>query len=235
MPLTFVLIASPLLRAASWGPVARELRAAGHLTHAPELDDDGDGSSAPFWRQHAQSAVQSMTDPGEPFVLVGHSGAGPLLPAIAEAFGRPPLGYLFVDAGIPRDGASRIDLFGEELGADAGAALRRHLEGDGLYPVWERDALAAAIGEVAVLDSVVRMARPRGLAYWDEPLPVFDGWPDAPCAYLRLSEGYEYCAGVARERQWPVRSLRGGHFDLMTKPQLVATEMLELLAEMANS
>ncbi|MGH3924022.1 MAG: hypothetical protein ACRDTT_14325, partial [Pseudonocardiaceae bacterium] len=40
-------------------------------------------------------------------VLVGHSGAGPLLPAIAAA--TPTVGVIYVDAGLPQPGASWFD------------------------------------------------------------------------------------------------------------------------------
>jgi hypothetical protein len=37
-------------------------------------------------------------------ILVGHSGAGPLLPAIRETIHRKVAGYICFDAGLPRDG-----------------------------------------------------------------------------------------------------------------------------------
>ena len=43
-----------------------------------------------------------------PVVLVAHSGAGPLLPAIRASIHNPIRAYVFVDAGLPRDGRGKI-------------------------------------------------------------------------------------------------------------------------------
>ena len=57
-------------------------------------------------------------------ILAGHSGAGPLLPAIRQATGRAIAGYLFVDAGhfhmlvdAPAVAGAMLELIGELLRA----------------------------------------------------------------------------------------------------------------------
>src|SRR5918994_1175721 len=78
--------------------------------------------------------------------LVGHRGAGPLLGAVGAGLrsaGRPAGGYLFCDAGLPEDGASRLDLLAAE-DREMAAAFREELEPggegsrNGPTPTWSR-------------------------------------------------------------------------------------------------
>src|SRR5439155_10210387 len=78
----------------------------GGFALAPDL---GYPMEPPFWRRHAVRAAAAVhsVDPREPLFLVGHSGAGALLPAIREHSGRAVAGYVFVDAGLPDDSQPR--------------------------------------------------------------------------------------------------------------------------------
>ena len=60
---------------------------------------------------HALTAVPR----DRPLHGIGYSGAGPLLPALRHAVPHPVASYVFVDAGIPRHGASDLDLLATEL------------------------------------------------------------------------------------------------------------------------
>ena len=65
--------------------------------------------------------------------------------------------------------------------------------------------------------------RPQPWAFWEEPLPVFAGWPDAPCAYLRFAPNpaYDAAAAEARRRGWSCLELAGGHFHMLVDPDAV--------------
>jgi hypothetical protein len=67
------------------------------------------------------------------------------------------------------------------------------------------------------------------LDYFAEQVPAPDGWPDAPCGYLRFSGPYEEAAADAGARGWPVVSLEGGHLDPAVRPGAVAWALLDLL------
>src|SRR5207253_7352694 len=103
---TFVLIHSPLVGPFTWAPVADVLRERGVGAVVPALGA-GEQTGAPYWRQHADATAGVVKElaQDERLVLVGHSGAGALLPAVRGSLGRPVDAYLFVDAGLPRDGA----------------------------------------------------------------------------------------------------------------------------------
>jgi hypothetical protein len=66
----------------------------------------------------------------------------------------------------------------------------------------------------------------------DEPIPVFPGWPDAPCGYLRFRPGYAVPAAEAAARGWACREIDGGHFHMLVEPVAVADALLGLIAHM---
>jgi hypothetical protein len=164
---------------------------------------------------------------GRPLVLVGHSGAGPLLPAIRQTAERDVALYLFVDAGIPVDGSSRLDLLRDEL-PEAAAQLEQQLNAGGRYPAWRDEDLAEVLPDGDARQQVLSELQPRDLPFWTEPLPVFTGWPDAPCAYVQFSDGYAVPAERARGEGWLYRRVDGGHFQMMVDPEGVADLMLDM-------
>jgi hypothetical protein len=115
MSSALVLIHSPLAGPVTWSLVAEDLKARQIDALVPELIDR-DNRPAPYWRQHVESVIQALEaiPQHRQIVLIGHSGAGPLLPAIGESAKHPVAGYVFVDAGIPIAGKSRLDLMAEE-------------------------------------------------------------------------------------------------------------------------
>ena len=110
-------------------------------------------------------------------MLVGHSGAGPLLAAVGaglRAAGRPCAGYLFCDAGLPEDGASRLDLLAVEDQTMA-TAFRAELEQGGRFPERGDAELAPLVPDPAARAALIGSLRPRGLAFFTEPLPPAPG------------------------------------------------------------
>jgi hypothetical protein len=218
----FVLIHSPLVGPLTWSRVAVELQARGVKVVAPALKDSP-VSLEPFWKQHAESVSSVLaSNPSDiPVTLVAHSGAGPLLPAIRQAIANPVGMYVFVDAGIPRDGATRLDLMKSEdpeWAQEFHAALERGEQ----YPNWRLDDLQPIIPDDSLRRQMVAEIRPRGLDFFTEPIPVFEGWPDAPCIYIQFSAPYARPATQARQAGWPVHELNAGHFHMLVDPKTVA-------------
>src|SRR5262245_15662160 len=202
----FLLVHSPLVGPATWTPMAEALRTSGYEVVVPRLDSPP-GIHGTYWDRHARIVAEAAAavPQDRAIVLVGHSGAGPLLPAIREAMHRKVAGYLFFDAGLPRDGASRLDLFDtpEEVKAFRAAAV------DGILPKWTDDDLRTAITDDVLRRAFVADLPALPLAVYEEPLPVFRNWPDAPCAYVRTSATYDPFLAAAKKQGWPVRSLDG--------------------------
>lgn len=227
MPPVVVLIHSPLVGPFTWMPLADILRRKGITVVVPALYSTP-ANETPYWAQHAEAVARSLQEesPERPILLVGHSGAGPLLPAVRQALMRPAAGYLFVDAGWPVDGKSRLDLFED----DGAAAEFRKRAPYGFLPTWTDAELAPIIPDDDIRRRFVRDLRLLPLAVYEEPLPVFPGWPDAPCGYLRFGENPAYDAAFeqARRAGCPWLRLEGAHFHMLVDPAEVAGALLTL-------
>jgi pimeloyl-ACP methyl ester carboxylesterase len=229
----FVLVHSPLVGPFTWALVGDELRRRSFQAVVPALRSDA-GAGLPYWQQHVDSVVQALEAyPSiEPPILVGHSGAGVLLPAIRQALGRAVSGYLFVDASIPRNAASRLGLFAspEEAAQFRQAAVK------GLLPTWTEADLCDALPNDVLRQRFVAELRPLPLAVYEEPIPVFEGWSDAPCGYLRFTGtgpgAYEESVQLARREGWAYTELDGGHFHMLVDPLAVANALVGLARQM---
>ncbi|HEV3397664.1 MAG TPA: hypothetical protein VG693_00045 [Actinomycetes bacterium] len=231
---TLVLLHSPLVGVESWGALPGALERGGVAAVAVPVDGD---DRPPFAERYVDTAVARVlaAAPREgPLVLVGHRGAGPLLGAVGAglaARGEPAGGYLFCDAGLPEDGATRLDLLAAE-DPEMAAAFRAELERGRRFPAWTDAELEPLVPDPAARAALVGSLRPRGLEFFTEPLPAAPGWPDAPCGFLRLSPAYDHWLAAAAARGWPTASLDAGHFHPLADPVAVADALLGLVARL---
>ena len=225
------LVHSPLTGPFVWQLAAQELARRGVEASVAEVAEHP-SSVAPFWDQEASSAARTLRGTQGPLVLAAHSGAGALLPAIRKRFDRSVAGYLLVDAVIPRDGMSRLDLIREES-PEWAAELEQHLVGGGRFPEWGDEELRDVVPNAGVRRGLLDDLRPRPIAFFTEPIPVFEGWPDAPCGYLRLSSPYDPLLEEAGERGWATAALHAGHFHMLVDPGAVVDAMVGLLEAMS--
>jgi len=229
-----VLVASPLVGPNSWAPLREALASRGWESIAGTEARDP-LNRRPVWQRTVDGVEQSLR--GEPdgrlAVLVGHSGAGPLLPAIAAATRQPVGAYLFVDAGLPAPDLSRLEAIAVEgtQGAAFAKELVAILDVGGRFPEWTEAELIPLVPNAERRRHLIAGLRPRGHDYWSEPLPKVSGWPDAPCAYLQFSEPYERAAEQAEALGWPVRRLPAGHFHHLVDEDEVADALVMLIAE----
>lgn len=223
----FVFVHSPLVGPLTWRLVASVVRRYNEGAIIPTLRDSQQAGE-PFWTQHARSVAEALTQipDSTPLILSGHSGAGPLLPAIREALPNPVRAYVFVDAGIPKNGATRLDLMRTEDPRWA-EEFQSFLEDGGRFPAWSFDDLQAVIPDAAVCREMIDELQPRGLDFFMEPIPVFAGWPDAPCVYIQFSAAYDHPAAQARLAGWQYQRLEGGHFHMLVDPERVAEVIID--------
>jgi Alpha/beta hydrolase family len=229
-----VLLHSPLVGVASWGTLPEALGRGGVAASAVVVDTDDRAPFAEGYVRGAVAGVLGAVSQADPIVLVGHSGAGPLLGAVGDglrAAGRPVGGYLFCDAGLPEAGATRLGLLAAE-DPEMAAAFRAELERGGRFPTWSDTDLEPVVPDPAARSALAGSLRPRGLAFFTEPLPAAAGWPDAACGYLRLSAVYDRWAEAAAARGWPTARLDAGHFHPLVDPDEVAAALLGLLSRM---
>ena len=224
---TYVLVHSPLVGDLTWSLVAARMRHRDIAAIVPLLDD-APGSNEPSWKQHtgSVSAALAKLSPNRSIILVAHSGAGPLLPAIREGLENPVHAYVFVDADPPRNGATRLDLMRSE-DPEWAAQFQKELEQGGRFPTWSFEDLREVIPDERLRRQMVAELRPRALSFFTEPIPVFAAWPDAPCIYIQFSAPYESSAAHARRAGWPTYRLEAGHFHMLVDPAAVTDLVLQ--------
>lgn len=225
------LIHSPLVGPLTWRPTAEVLHERGHPVAVPSLAGALEAGPPYYPRLAGQAAerIRAAAD-GAPVVLVGHSGAGALLPSIAEAVGVPVASVVFVDAILPHPGATWFDTAPADLGARLRGLVR-----DGRLPPWDRWFPPGTVEALLVdQEQRVRFVRelPRvPLAYFEERGPEVSGWPGAiRCAYLRLSEAYESAGAEAERQGWPVVHDPADHLAMLHRPGRVADLLEQVLA-----
>jgi pimeloyl-ACP methyl ester carboxylesterase len=225
---TLVLIHSPLVGTFTWSALALELRARGFEVIVPALTDDETGDT-PYWKQHVESVVRALESIDQPIILIAHSGAGMLLPTIRQALRQPVASYVYMDAGIPLDGLSRIDLLEREL-PQVGVQVRQALEQGARVPNWTYESLQATLPDAEMRRQMLAELHSRDKRFYSEPIPVFAGFPDAPASYLQLSAAYDYSAHDAAQRGWKIHKIDAGHFHMLVDAPAVADALLHLLA-----
>jgi hypothetical protein len=109
------------------GPMASALRERGWKVLVPDLSGSLTGGP-PFWSRQVDTITDTAA--GQAVILVGHSGAGPLLAAAVEALDRVQ-SYLFVGAGLPFPEQSWMDTAPPEL-----VDQLRAMAVDGWLPRW---------------------------------------------------------------------------------------------------
>lgn len=229
MPITFVLVHSPLVGPYTWEPVAGELLARGHSAVAPSLLDVLQEQSL-FGQAMASAVREQLGEAGLEYpYLVAHSAAGAYLPAIGAGLNVVVAGYIFVDARLPAHGISLSEADGK-----AAAKTRRNMAQDGWLPRWSEwfdpGALQEVIPEGERRARFLAELQPIPLSLFDEPIAVPSSWPDAPCSYIRLSEFYGPQAEAARAGGWRVLETRAQHMHMLVN----ANEVVEMILELAT-
>src|SRR3984885_11804124 len=131
MEARLLLVHSPLVGCGTWEPIAKDLAADGYVVTVPDLAGTV-AAGAPYLPRQAQVIADSAG--GQSAVLIGHSGAGPLLATAGMMLGEGVRGYIFVDAGLPTPGRSWMETAPPELAA----RLRGMAGPQGCLPPWSQ-------------------------------------------------------------------------------------------------
>lgn len=229
--MSFLLVHSPIVGPDTWQPVAEQLRGRGTRAWVPRLRD---GGPEPFWRQHVNAVMavaQAEVAAGATVTVAGHSGAGQLLGLVTAALREGAWNVdacLFVDAGLPTQGGSRLEQFRRQE-PEFADELEAALASEAGFPQWDDEVLLPLVPNPVRRADLLRGVRRLPRSYWEEPIPAVSGWPMVPCGVLLLSDGYEPTARAASEAGWPVhRFAVGNHFFLLLDPARVADQLLDL-------
>lgn len=210
-----VLLHSPLTGPLTWQKVAPLLRAMGHDVCVPDYRAVLAGP-APYYDRIVRDIAHQA---GQSSILIVHSGAGALVPALAV-----PLrlnAAIFVDALLPHPGLAWFDTVPADMKAKLLGRAR-----DGKLPQWSawwpQGAIAAMIGDADLYDDFERALNAVPLAYLQEKAPPADLPVSLACGYLQLSVGYDAEATMAERQGWPTRRLALHHLAAMTDCETVA-------------
>ncbi|MFE5096922.1 alpha/beta hydrolase [Streptomyces sp. NPDC056638] len=223
----FVLVHSPSVGPATWHPVAEHLVAAGYQVRVPSLLHVGAGEP-PFWPRMANGVRDDLREiaTDHPLVLVAHSNAGLFLPSIHAGLDQPVIRSVFVDAALPaRTGATPVAP--PEL-----LDFLRPMAVHGTLPRWtdwwDEADVAPMFSDPAMRQKVIAEQPRLPLSYYEQRIPVPDGWDDHSCSYLLFGPPYDDMAADAHERGWRTAHLPGAHLHQIVDPAGTARKLLEL-------
>lgn len=217
-PTTYVLLPSPLVGPATWGPVATQLRAG----HVSAVVADPAASHRP--EEVLAGFVATADSVRGEVVLVPHSNAGYYAPLVADAVDAAVT--VFVDAALPApEGSTRL------APPELEALLLPLADDDGVLPPWTQwwDEDVDALFPDEQTRQRVEAAMPRlPLTYFRARLRVPPGWERRPCAYLAFGDTYAPELTRAETLGWPVRRLDAPHLFPLWDPETTANTILAL-------
>jgi hypothetical protein len=225
-----ILLHSPLLGPYSLKATAGDLATLGLAAEAPAWPRLS-SVAAGFYPALAQAMAATIDGGGAgPVILVPHSGAGALVPAVAAHLRAPLAGVVFLDSILPHPGRCWFDTAPPETRE----ALRAGAQMGQLPPWddwWPPGALEKLVPDAAVRQALVDELEPLPLAYFEEAAPADE--LSAPGAYLQLSNSYSDEMRVAGRLGWPTISLPLNHLGPLSHPKAVAATIRSLAARFA--
>ena len=194
-------------------PLASELRSRGADAVLPDLRPEV--AEAAGWPERWTAAAAAL---GPADAVIGFSGAGLTLPAVAAAVEARRV--VWVDALVPaRSGATEPDeVFRQRIAP--------FVQPDGRlaeWTTWWGDAFDELVPDAGLRTAVRAEGHRLPAAFYDVAVPVPDRWPEDGARYVQLSPAYADDATEARARGWQVTGDGGGsHLDVATEPARVA-------------
>ena len=227
---TFVLVAGGNLGGWVWRKVRPLLRVAGHDVYTPTLTGLGE-------RAHLLSPEIGLDthidDVGNVLqyedlrqvVLVGHSYAGMVIAGVADRSPERLAQLVFLDAVVPRDGESELDLLPRHV--SLWLTTRARERGEGWYiPPPPAASLAREYGEADARWLAERLTA-HPLRPCAEPVRLHRE-PSLPRTFIACTRGgFESLAERARtEPGWRLHELDAGHNAMVTAPDALARLLL---------
>ena len=224
-PPRVVVLPSPLLGAATYGPLASSLLALGVPTLVAPLPS-GDVTPARVLDAFAAAVADHAATH-----VVAHSNAGYYTPALTTSSG---VSAICMDAALPGAGATETLLAPPAFAGFIDTLPRR----DGLLPPWpawwDRSDVAALFPSDEWLDRVTSEAPHLPPDYFTTPLAVPLGWEARPAAYLAFGDTYAEEVTFAEAAGWAVRREEGHHLRHLAEPDRVAELLLDLVEVLAT-
>jgi pimeloyl-ACP methyl ester carboxylesterase len=237
----FVLIHGAWQSAGTWDRLAPLLEKHGHRVITPVLSGLGTDQSrlSPdiTLRQHIADIARELSKVAGQVVLVGHSYAGMIVSGVVETNPTQVRQLVFLDAFLPEDGQSVLDLLPPEIGAHFRNVARERGDGwrlpggEGQLDLWglkpgeARDFVRARLCDFS-------------LRCFEEPLSLpANRKASVPATFVScVAEGYPArpvfapFAAKARAAGWNVAEVKTGHDCHVERPEEVADILLSAAA-----
>jgi hypothetical protein len=227
---TLLFVHSPVMGPSTWMYTAAVLRENGFGCAVPDLTALAT-MDPPYYPKYATAAAAAVDESSDPVVVVGHSAAGALLPAIAEAVGDRTHGAVFVDAMLPQPGRSWFD-----TAPPGPEAQLRGLADHGLLPPWHewfpRGSLEALVPDQARRRRLIAEIPRLQVAYFDEPAPPAQFAKSVAGAFLRLGPPFDPAADTADRLGWWVARKDWDHLRMLSAPEAVADLITQAISAM---
>jgi pimeloyl-ACP methyl ester carboxylesterase len=234
---TFVLVHGAWHSTGTWDLVTPLLTQHGHRVITPVLSglgaDRGRLSAGTTLSQHIQDVSQALPVPPDKVILVGHSYAGMIISGVTETNPSRIGRLIFLDAFIPEDGQSVLDLLPSEIGTHFRNVAREHGDGwrlpagEGQLDLWglkpgeARDFVRARLCDFSLRcfeEHLQLTANRKATIPASFVASVADGYPARPF--------FEPFARKARASGWDVTELKTGHDSHVERPGEVANILL---------
>jgi len=223
-----------------WTPVAQTLRESGHVVFTPTLSGMGERSHLGpglGLGTHIEDVVAVLEfEDLHDVVLCGASYGGMAVTGAADRVAERIALLVYLDALVPVDGQSGLDLLPDGFGEIVRAAADEQGQGWVAIP----DALLPPQGLIAEATRTRYVARLRNqpVATFTEPIHLTGSVARVPRAFIRCTgheldvggDPIEPMAARARTEGWPYRELRAPHDPHLFDPTATAATLEELAA-----
>lgn len=221
-----------------WQTVRHRLQAAGHEVLTPTLTGLGDrshlcglGHKQVDLSLHVEDilAVLEWEDLHDVW-LVGHSYSGMVATAVADQVPERIAAVIYVDAFVPENGQSMLDMLPPPARAGFEQQVRTLPDGRQVIPPRQFDYLGRR-GEGSLSEDEIRRVLERGQsqpwATFTQPVHLTGAWARVPHTYIYCTDkggldALEEFAARARARRDRVLELSTGHFAMLTAPNELA-------------
>jgi pimeloyl-ACP methyl ester carboxylesterase len=233
---TFVIVHGAWSGAHAWRWVRPLLRAAGHDVVTPSLTGLGERAHLATPATNLDTHVADVAavlhyEDLRDVVLVGHSYGGMVITGVGDRAPDRIRQLVYLDADVPREGESELDLVPAEERAGYEEAARTRGDGWRVPPPFP-DPLPPGLPPVVVW-GVSRMV-PQPLATMTQPLHLEHGETDLPRTFVLCTAGKEddaeppYVARVRADPSWRLVELAATHTAHVVAPETLSRVLLDL-------
>jgi pimeloyl-ACP methyl ester carboxylesterase len=218
-----------------WRPVAGRLRAHGHRVFTPTLTGLGERehlvSPATDLDTHVDDIANMIAwEELHGIALVGTSYGGLVISGVADRMPERIASLIYLDAALPQEGKSMLDLVPPERRATVERLAREEGDGDRVPTSLVLDTGIEDAGERAAY--LGRMS-PHPLRSLTQPVRLTGRWREVPnkvyvLASLKPTHHFiDYHRWASREPGWSAREIASNHFPMTTMPDETAALLLD--------